>query len=73
MTGWADVSPDLREVIERVCTRRELEVLKMKAAGAGRRTISLALGISESAVRDRLNAAQRKIQAELDRLDETVS
>ena len=60
-----DVPPDLRKIIERVCTEREIEVLKLKAAGYGRRRMALILGLSESAIRSRLTSADRKIRAEV--------
>jgi len=63
--GWVGISAELRETIERCCTAKEIEVLKLKAAGAGRRRTALALGISESSVRDRLASAARKVRAEV--------
>lgn len=59
---------ELREIIERVCTPAEIQVLKLKAAipGIGRRRIAELLGgISDSAVRDRLWNAERKIREEV--------
>lgn len=63
--SWSTISPELRELIERTCTEREIEALKLKAAGYGRRATALSLNISESAVRDRLRSAERKIRAEV--------
>jgi DNA-binding CsgD family transcriptional regulator len=63
--GWEGISRDLREIIERVCSAKEIEVLKLKAAGAGRRRMALVLDISESAVRDRLSSAERKVRREV--------
>jgi DNA-binding CsgD family transcriptional regulator len=59
--SWATY-PD-RAIAERVCTPKELEVLKYKALGYGRRRGSLVLGISTDAWRDRQANALRKIAA----------
>lgn len=65
--SWNGVDPELRKLIESVCTEAELEVLKIKAAypNAGRRTIAAMLDISDSSVRDRLRSAERKIRQEV--------
>ena len=65
--SWNGVPPELREVIERVCTEKEIEVLKIKASmpNAGRRTIAAMLGISDASVRDRQRSAERKIRQEV--------
>lgn len=58
------VSSELRDLIERSCTPKEVEVLQLKAMGYGVGRMSSLLGISETAVRKRLRSAARKIQAE---------
>jgi DNA-binding CsgD family transcriptional regulator len=63
--GWDGVAPELREIIERVCTPRQIDALKLVNAGAGARRIGLALGIDESAARGLLARARRRIQAEV--------
>ena len=65
--SWNGVDPELRKIIERCCTQKEIEVLKIKAAypNAGRRTIAAMLGISDASVRDRLRSAERKIRQEV--------
>lgn len=63
--SWEGVDPELREVIERVCSPRQIEALKLKAAGAGAKRIGLALGVDESAARGLLRRASRRIQAEI--------
>lgn len=69
MTAWRDIDPNLRTTIERVCSTKELDAVKLSLDGAGRRRIAHALGISESSARDRLRNARRKIldAVELDR------
>jgi DNA-binding CsgD family transcriptional regulator len=63
--SWEGVDPRLRALIERVCTTKEIEVLKLKAAGYGLRPMARILGISRSSVRSRLDAASQKIAKEL--------
>lgn len=63
--GWEAVSPELRGIIERVCTPRQIEALKLKSQGAGAKRIGIALGIDESAVRGLLHRAERRIRAEV--------
>jgi len=57
---WATY-PD-REIAEKVCEPEEIAVLRLKAAGYGRRSGSLALGISEETWRYRMRKAMMKIQ-----------
>lgn len=63
--SWETLPPWERDAAERVSTAKELEALKLKSLGYGRRRIASVLGISDSAVRDRLRSARRKIEAEL--------
>jgi DNA-binding NarL/FixJ family response regulator len=54
---------DLLELrIANVITDREYDVQLLRHKGMSQRTISLALGISRSAVRERLDNADRKIR-----------
>lgn len=53
--------PD-RDIAERVCDPDELRILRLKAAGYGRRSGSLALGISEETWRYRMRKAMLKIE-----------
>lgn len=50
------------QVAQTTCTAKQLEALELYRRGAGRRRISVALGISETAVRDRLSAAALRIE-----------
>jgi len=61
--SWATLPPEVRELAERVCTRKELEALKLWDAGAGYRRVALMLGISPSSARDRIVRAVRKLAA----------
>lgn len=49
------------DIAQQVCTRQELDVLHLAAAGIGRRRGSRMLGITEDAWRWRLMSAHRKI------------
>jgi DNA-binding NarL/FixJ family response regulator len=63
--SWSTLSPELREIIERVCTPKQIEILKLKHAGWGFKRIALALGVDESTVRGHLRAAERNIRQEV--------
>lgn len=63
--GWEGVDPELRAIIERVCSPRQVEALKLKAVGAGAKRIGVALGIDESSARGLLRRAERLIRAEV--------
>lgn len=60
--GWpSSVSPDLRELAERVLTAKQLEVIKLVAWGYGDRRIASILGLGRDAVRDRRQRAELKL------------
>jgi DNA-binding CsgD family transcriptional regulator len=63
--GWQEVSPELRELIESSCTFRQIEALKLKAAGYSLRRIGTILNLDEASVRGLLHRASRRIQGEL--------
>lgn len=55
--------PELLELrIANVITNREYDAALLSTKGMSQRTIALALGISRSAVRERLDNAARKIR-----------
>jgi len=71
--GWGSDVPDrLVEVAERVCTDRQLEALRLASHGYGYRRSGKILGISASAVSDRLQNAYLNIQRAYDLEDETI-
>lgn len=51
------------ELARAVCTPKELDAHELHARGMSERSIALALHISRSAVRSRLENARRKISA----------
>ena len=63
--SWEGIAPVLREVMERVCTQRQIDCLRLKAQGIGNRRIGLLLEIDESTVRHHLNTGRRAIQREV--------
>lgn len=50
-----------REIAEMVCTPKELEAFVLAYRGMSDRSIALALDLSRSTVKDRLERARRKI------------
>ena len=68
--SWSTLPPDLRKLAEEACTRKEIDALKLKAAGYGYRRIGVVLGIGATTARDRISRAERKILAALERFDE---
>lgn len=62
---WETVDPALRAIIERVCTRAEIDMLKLIAEGHSERSAARRLDLSRSTARDRLASAERKIRAEV--------
>jgi DNA-binding CsgD family transcriptional regulator len=62
--SWSSVDPDLRKIIERVCTPKQIEALKLKADGFGLQRIAQVLGITKESVRSRLDSAALRIRTE---------
>jgi DNA-binding CsgD family transcriptional regulator len=60
--SWTKLDPDFRALAESVCTEKELEALRLTAAGYSQRRIAEVLGVGRQAVRDRLASAARKIR-----------
>ena len=70
MTAWVDLDDETRKLVENALTPKQLETVKLLNAqqgdgvstqDAGTRKIALQLGISRAAVRERLDAAERRI------------
>jgi hypothetical protein len=67
--SWDTLPPEVREVFERVCTPRELDVVKLRAQlgrdgePLGWRPIARCLNLSGSTVRDAFERARRKYEA----------
>jgi DNA-binding NarL/FixJ family response regulator len=61
MTTWhADTPPWYRDAAERVCTPKQLEVLKLASHHSDRNTARI-LGVSRESVRGHREAAYRRI------------
>ena len=69
MTDRRPESDEIVAIAERVCTRAQIEVVELHEAGLGYRTIGRRLGLSPTSVRDRLDRATERIDAELHRLN----
>lgn len=56
-------SPDTRALIASVCTPAQVDALRLKhEQGLGYRAIGLSLGISRDSARDRVRAAEAKLE-----------
>jgi DNA-binding CsgD family transcriptional regulator len=62
---WEGIAPVLREVMERACTKRQIECLRLHAQGLGYRRIGLVLEIDESTARHHLKAGRVAIKREV--------
>ena len=54
---------EIDQLARRILTPKEYDAWRLSLAGAGRRRISVALGCSETTVRDALRRARRKLHA----------
>lgn len=65
--SWERLDPEFRKLAERpgVLTERQLEVLKLKAAGAGWKRIAQHLDLSVATVKEHFRAASLRIRKEL--------
>lgn len=61
--SWNEISPELRKALQQVCTARELDLLKLRAAhpDAGRRPLAAMLGVSDTRVRDLDRSIRQKL------------
>jgi DNA-binding NarL/FixJ family response regulator len=62
--SWEGVDPEFRTLAERVCTPRQVDVLKLKSSGAGWQRIAQILGLSKATVREHFSAASLRIRQE---------
>jgi hypothetical protein len=63
----AVTSEDIWAIAERVCTGAQLDALRLQAAGFSERRIASIIGITRSAVQDRLAGAFLKIRQAAER------
>lgn len=64
--AWEGIDPAIREVAERVCTAKQLEVMKLIAAGYSIRGIARALEIDRKTVKERVDRATDNINRALE-------
>jgi DNA-binding CsgD family transcriptional regulator len=62
---------DLLAVAGRVCTAKQLEVIRLHETGLGWKRIALILGVSPDTVRSHHRAAVHKIVKEVERVEAT--
>ena len=60
---------ELMDIARRVCTEKQLEVVKLHDTGLGWKRISLVLGVSTDTVRSHHRAAIHKITKEVERVE----
>jgi DNA-binding CsgD family transcriptional regulator len=63
--AWADLPAGFREIIERVCTPAERDVMTRIADGDGYRKIARARGCAIGTVQNLRNRAEAKIEREI--------
>jgi DNA-binding CsgD family transcriptional regulator len=63
--SWGEIGPELRDVIETSCTPRQVDVLKLQAAGMSKNRIARALDCDRKSIRELVERAHRNIRAEL--------
>lgn len=62
--SWEALDPEFRKLAERVCTPRQLDVLRLKSQGAGWQRIAQILGLSTATVREHFSRASLRIRQE---------
>ena len=60
---------ELMDIARRVCTAKQLDVLRMHEAGMGWKRVSLMLGVSPETVKEHHRAAVRNITKEVERVE----
>lgn len=60
---------ELHDIARRVCTDKQLEVIRLRESGLGWKRIALVLGVSPDTVRSHHRAAVHKIVKELQRVE----
>lgn len=63
--SWEALDPEFRAIAERVCTERQLDVLRLKSRGAGWQRIAQILGLSKATVREHFKRGSIAIQQEI--------
>ena len=69
--AWEQLDPATRALAEQVLSVKELEAMRLWAAGAGYRRIARILGIAPTTARDRIERGHRKLAEHLDRKEDT--
>ena len=67
--GWGSLPESFRSTARERCTAKQLDALKLAAAGYGAKRAGRILDISPEAYRARLDGAMRKLRDELGEVD----
>ena len=59
----------LHEIARRVCTARQIEVIRLRDTGLGWKAIALILGVGPDTVRDHHRRAVANVMKEVDRVE----
>lgn len=59
---------ELMDIARRVCTEKQLEVIRLRETGLGWKAIGLVLGVGPDTVRDHHRRAVSKVTKEVDRV-----
>lgn len=70
--GFTDLPPELRTTAQRVLTRKQLDVLKLRLAGMSFRAIGNTLDVDEATVRGHWQRAVRKLRPHVEQLDDAL-
>jgi DNA-binding NarL/FixJ family response regulator len=69
-SNWHALTPDeLVAVARRVCTEKQLEVIRLRETGLGWKAIALMLGVGPDTVRDHYRRAVANVNKEADRVE----
>ncbi len=60
---------ELHDIARRVCTEKQLEVLRLRETGLGWKAIALMLGVGPDTVRDHYRRAVANVNKEADRVE----
>ena len=60
---------ELYEIARRVCTEKQLEVIRLRETGLGWKAIGLMLGVGPDTVRDHYRRAVANVNKEADRVE----
>ena len=69
MNNTGPSQAQLHEIARRVCTARQIEVIRLRDTGLGWKAIALILGVGPDTVRDHHRRAVANVMKEVDRVE----